>query len=106
VSDLIYPPQDLYEVEFERRPGDLGVSVIIRADCASMARVEAWRLFPEHKRASSGTFVHLLDFAEIDWDSGQCFVAKRKRRRRNPLFNLDEPLPLPAGKKRGEEGAQ
>lgn len=105
MSDLPTPPaKDLYVVEFERHPGDLGVSVIVRAISGIDAQLEAFRLFPEYKRQSSDTFPHLLDYAEIDWHSGQCFVMKRKRRP-VAVFTVDEPTPRHRSTKR-EEGAQ
>jgi hypothetical protein len=92
VSDIFsQSASDLYVVEFERHPGDLGVYVIVRANSKMMAKLEAFRLFPEHKHASSGTFVHLLDYAEIDWHTGQCFVVLRKKQIPVSDFTLDEP---------------
>ena len=41
--ELSPPNQDIYMVEFERHPGDLGVSVIVRANCEAAAKLEAWR---------------------------------------------------------------
>jgi hypothetical protein len=106
VSEPSSPPvQDLYVVEFERHLGDLGASVIVRANCAVMAKLEALRLFPEYKRVSSGAFVHSLDYAEIDWQSGQCFVMKRKRRPTIPALTADEPTKRRRNMKR-EEGTQ
>jgi hypothetical protein len=50
VYELNPSNQDIYLVEFERHPGDLGVSVIVRANCDVVAKHEAWRLWPEYKR--------------------------------------------------------
>jgi hypothetical protein len=76
VSELLSPPiQDIYVVKFVRHAGDLGVSLILRAECEVEAKLEAWRLWPEYKRYFAATSVQLLDFAEIDWETGRCFVA-------------------------------
>jgi hypothetical protein len=92
VSKLLAPPiQDIYLVELVRRPGDIGASVLVHVNCRVVAKPEVWRPFPEYKRRSSGTFVHLLDDSEIDLETGRCFVAKRKKRTGPPVFGLDEP---------------
>jgi hypothetical protein len=77
---------NIYAVEFFRRPGDLGFTAIVRASNGDNARREAWRLFPEYLRLSSATRVHLLDYAEVDWDSGRVIVTKRQRRMPTPVF--------------------
>ena len=97
--------QDLYVVDFERYPGDLGVSLILRGTSFQSAKLEAWRLFPEYKRLVTRTCVRLLDFAEIDWQSGQSFVVTRKVRPAIPFFKFDEHSKLRNVSKR-EEGAQ
>ena len=105
VSEHFSPPaQDLYVVDFIRHPGDLGVSVIVRAMSGIDAQLEAFRLFPEYKRLSYDTFPHLLDYAEIDWETGSCFVAKRKRQP-VPIFTAPEPINRRWSTRR-EEGAQ
>jgi hypothetical protein len=105
VAELYSPPaQDIYVVEFVRHARDLGVSVIVRANCEFAARLEAWRLFPEYKRLASLTLVHLLDYAEIDWQTGRCFVIKRQKRLPIPVLILDEPTKRPLNTKR-EDGA-
>jgi hypothetical protein len=71
-----------------------------------MARLEAWRLFPEYKRNSSATSVHRIQFAEYDWETDRFIVVKQKKRPRIPLFVLDEPKTLNKKKGRDEEGAQ
>ena len=88
-----HPPitKDLYVVDFVRHPGDLGVSLILRAESYQEAKLEAWRLFPEYKRLVTRTCVRLLDFAEIDWNSGQSFVITRKMRPFIPPFRFDDP---------------
>jgi hypothetical protein len=81
VSELISPPsQDIYVVEFERHPGDLGASLILRAECEVVARLQAWRRFPEYKRIASRTRVSALDYAEVDWQTGRVLIMKRKKR--------------------------
>ena len=106
VSEPSSPPaQDLYVIDFERCPGDLGVSLIIRGTSFQSAKLEAWRLFPEYKRLVTRTCVRLLDFAEIDWQSGQSFLVTRKVRPAIPVFKFDEQGKLRNVSKR-EEGAQ
>ena len=105
MSEPISPPaQDLYVVDFIRHPGDLGLSVIVRALSGIDAQLEAFRLFPEYKRRSCDSFPHLLDYAEIDWQSGQSFVKKRKRQP-VPIFTAPEPTKRHRKTKR-EEGTQ
>lgn len=105
MSNLPTPTaQDLYVVDFVRHPGDLGVSIIVRAISGIAAQLEAFRLFPEYKRQSYDTFPHLLDYAEIDWETGCCFVVKRKRRP-IPAFTAGEST-KPRRNARREEGAQ
>ena len=70
---------NIYAVEFLRRPGDLGFTAIVRASSAERARQETWRLFPEYRRLSSATRVHLLDYAEVDWDLGRVIVKPECR---------------------------
>src|ERR1700751_884467 len=77
---------NIYAVEFYRRPGDLGFTAIVRASKGDDARREAWRLFPEYRRLSSATRVHLLDYAEVDWDAGRVIVMKRQHRMPTPVF--------------------
>jgi hypothetical protein len=108
VSEQLFPPpKDLFVVDFFRRPGDLGVSVIVRANCGIAAQLEAFRLFPEYKQHSYDSFPHLLDYAEIDWQSGRCFVMRRRKRRLPiPLLAADDPKPHRVRRKRDEEGPQ
>jgi hypothetical protein len=106
VSELLSPPiQDIYVVEFVRHPGDLGVSVIVHANCEAAAKLEAWRLWPEYKHYFAASSVHQLDFCEIDWETGRCFISKRRKRTPIPVFTLDEHSKRPRNTKR-EEGAQ
>jgi len=100
----ILPAPDLYAVEFTF-PRHLGITVIVPATCAPMARLEAWRLFPEHKRNASRTFVYSVEYAEIDWDTGRCFVMKRRRKAALPVFAPEEPIQKPKRNRRKEEGS-
>lgn len=70
---------DLYCVEIQRDPKDLGVSIVLPANCELMARREVFRLFPEFKHNLALIQVYLAKYAEIDWDSGRCIIAKRVR---------------------------
>ena len=81
------------------------MSLIVRANSYQLAKLEAWRLFPEYKRLYSRTCVQLLDFAEIDWQSGQSFVITRKTRPSVPVFSFDEPTKRRKDARRAE-GAQ
>ncbi len=100
----ISPAPDLYVVEFRRHSGDLGVSVILPATCALMAKLEAWRLFPEHKRNASAMSVFNVEYAEIDWETGRCFVMKRRRAAKPILVVEDSTNHRKRGRR--EEGAQ
>ena len=100
----IDPAPDLHVVEFEF-PRHLGVSVIRPATCPLMAKLEAWRLFPEYKRNSAATSVFHAKYVEIDWETGRCYISKRKKRTPIPVFTLDEHAKRPQNTKR-EEGAQ
>ena len=101
----VSPAPNLYAVEFERHSGDLRVSIIVSATCELMAVVETLRRFPEYLRFASRTDVTLIDYAEIDWESGRCFVSKRQKRPALPEFFVDEPTPNPDEKRRTEEGS-
>ena len=89
--ELNSPNQDIYIVEFERHPGDLGVSLILRAECEVVARLQAWRRFPEYKRIASQTGVPALDYAEVDWQTGRVLIVKRKKRAAIPALLDEEP---------------
>jgi hypothetical protein len=102
VYELNTPNQDIYIVEFERH---LGVSLILRAECEVAATLQAWRRFPEYKRIASRTRVSALDYAEVDWETGRCFVVKLQKRTPIPVFTLDEPTKRRRNTKR-EEDAQ
>ena len=74
------PSPDLYCVEIQRHPRDLGVSIVLPATCELMARREAFRLFPEYKHSLVLMKVFLTQYVEIDWDSGRSIVVKQTRR--------------------------
>jgi hypothetical protein len=82
-SDSSQSP-DLYCVEIQRHPKDLGVSVVLTATCDLMARREVFRLFPEYQHSLVLLQVYIAKYAEIDWETGRCIVAKQMRRPRTP----------------------
>ena len=90
IIEIALPP-NLYAVEFERHSGDLRVSIIVSATCELMAVVETLRRFPEYLRFASQTDVILIDYAEIDWQTGRCFVGKRQKRPAIPALLDEEP---------------
>ena len=71
---------DLFCVEIKRHPRDLGVSVVLPANCELMARREALRLFPEYKHDLVLMQVFLARYVELDWQTGRCIVAKQEKR--------------------------
>jgi hypothetical protein len=71
------PSPDLYCIEIQRHPKDLGVSVVLLANCELMARREALRLFPEYKRDFAMMRVFLVKYVECDWQTGRWIVAKQ-----------------------------
>lgn len=85
----IDPPANLFVVEFSFRSGDLGVSVILPATCALAAQLKAWELFPEHKRRASSTSVCSIDYCEVDWKTGRCFMAGRQKVEIIPSFLIN-----------------
>lgn len=89
--ELNPPNQDIYIVEFVRHSGDLGVSLILRAECQVAARLQAWRRFPEYKRIAPRTRVSALDYAEVDWQTGRVLIMKRKKRPSVPTLLDEEP---------------
>ena len=93
----ILPAPDLYEVEFtfDRH---LGISVIVPATCALSAQLQAWELFPEHKHRASSTSVCSIDYCEVDWETGRCFMAKRQKVETIPPFLIE-----PEKERGGEE---
>ena len=74
------PSPDLYCVEIQRHPKDLGISVVLPATCELMARREVLRLFPEFKYNLVLMQVYLARYVELDWDSGRSIVVKQRRR--------------------------
>jgi hypothetical protein len=74
------PSPDLYCVEIQRYPQDLGISVVLPATCELMARREVFRLFPEYKHSFVLMQVYLVQYVELDWDSGRSIVVKQRRR--------------------------
>jgi hypothetical protein len=79
VSKKFLPVSDLYCVNIQRHPRDLGVSIVLPASSELMARREALRLFPEYKRGLALMQVSLVRYVELDWDSSRFTVAKRER---------------------------
>jgi len=73
------PSLDLYCVEIQRDPKDLGLSVVLLANCELMARRDFLRLFPEYKHGFPLMEVYLARYVEFDWQTGRCIVAKRER---------------------------
>lgn len=71
---------NIYAVEFQRHPRDLGVGIVVLAESRTKAIEEAWRLFPEYKRDAVSGCVYAIQYAEIDWDNGRAFVVRRKTR--------------------------
>jgi hypothetical protein len=84
VSDKIPPIPELYCIEIQRSPKDLGLSVVLPATCELMARHTVLRLFPEYKHSFPIMQVYLARYAEIDWDSGRSIVVKQRRRPQIP----------------------
>lgn len=79
VSDKFTPVPELYCVEIKRHSKDLGVSIVLQATCELMARREVFRLFPEYKHSFVLMQVSLARYAEFDWQTGRCIVARRDR---------------------------
>lgn len=78
------PSPDLYCVEIQRHPKDLGISVVLPATCELMARREVLRLFPEFKYNLVLMQVYLARYVELDWDSGRSIVVKQEKRPQIP----------------------
>jgi hypothetical protein len=75
---------ELYCVEIQRSPQDLGISVVLLANCELMARCEVLRLFPEYKHSLVLMQVYRARYVELDWDSGRSIVVKQRRRPQIP----------------------
>jgi hypothetical protein len=101
----ISPPANIFVVEFtsERH---LGVSVILPATCELMARLEAWRLFPEYKRNASMTSVYRIQFAEYDWETDRFILVKQRKQPTIPVFFADQPNQNLKKKRRTEESSE
>ena len=70
----------MYSVNFEKRPGGLGITAIVLADAPAVALEKIFRLFPEYRRVRRRGHVFEIDYAEIDWDTGRDFVIQVKKR--------------------------
>ena len=98
------PSPDLYCVEIQRSPQDLGISVVLPATCESMARHAVLRLFPEYKHDLVLMQVYLARYVEIDWDTGRSIVVKQRRRPEVPPCVAAEAKPERKKLPRIEEG--
>jgi hypothetical protein len=87
----ISPAPDLYLVEFTfgRQPNNR-ISIILPATCGLAAMTKAWALFPEYKRDTKRTFVHPIEYLEIDWLNGRTIIVKKKPRPPIPIFGIEE----------------
>jgi hypothetical protein len=83
VSDSSPPAlPNLFVVDFEFKPGHLGISVLVLARDRMSALRRAWKLFPEYRWRATGGSVHEADYAEVDWETGRCVVKTRPVRLR------------------------
>jgi hypothetical protein len=80
VSAQTPPVPDLYCVNIQRYPRDLGVSIVLQATSELMARREVLRLFPEYTRSFVLMRVSLVRYVEFDWDAGRFTIAQREKR--------------------------
>jgi hypothetical protein len=78
------PSPDLYCVEIQRSPQDLGISVVLPATCELMARREVLRLFPEFKHCLVLMQVFLAQYVEVDWETSRSIVVKQEKRPQIP----------------------
>jgi hypothetical protein len=78
----------MYVVDFDRGVGDLGVSVVVLATDRLSAVEEASKLFPEHRRLCERGHVYAVKYAEVDWQSGQVFIVRRRLRIRLPKLSM------------------
>jgi hypothetical protein len=76
----------MFAVDFKRRPGDLGTTAIVLADAPEAALEKAFNMFPEYLRAGRPGRVFEIEYAEIDWDTGQNFVIQVRKRPPNLLL--------------------
>jgi len=79
----------IYAADFKRRPGDLGTTAIVLADSPEAALEKAFNTFPEYRRAGRPGHVFEIEYAEIDWDTGQNFVIQVRKRPPNLLLYKD-----------------
>ncbi len=70
----------MFEVEFGRRSGDLGFSVIVPAIGPQFALEKAFTIFPELRGSCRQAQVHEVAYVGIDLRTGKAFVVTRKRR--------------------------
>ena len=84
---------ELYCVEIQRHPRDLGISIVLQATCELMARREVLRLFPEFKHSFPLIQVYRARYVELDWDSGRSIVVKQRRRPQIPACVAAEDKP-------------
>jgi hypothetical protein len=84
---------ELYCVEIQRYPRDLGISIVLPATCELMARCEVLRLFPEYRHGIVSVQVYLARYVELDWDSGRSIVVKQRRRPTIPACVAAETKP-------------
>jgi hypothetical protein len=75
---------ELYCVEIQRHPRDLGISIVLQATCELMARCEVLRLFPEYKHSLILMQIYRARYVEVDSDSGRSIVVKQRRRPQIP----------------------
>ena len=87
------PSLDLYCVEIQRHPKDLGVSIVLPATCELMARSEVLRLFPEFRHSFPLMQVYRAQYIEIDWESGRSIVVKQRQRPAIPAGVVAKAMP-------------
>ena len=76
----------MYAVGFKRRPGGLGTTAIVPADAAGAAQDKAFNMFAEYQRADRPGHIFEIEYAQIDWDTGQNFVIQVRKRPPNLLL--------------------
>ena len=76
----------IYAVDFKRRPGDLGTTAIVLADSPEAALEKTSNMFPEDRRAGRPGHAFEIEYAQIDWDTGQNFVIQVRKRPPNLLL--------------------
>lgn len=84
VSAQIPPIPELYCVNIQRSPRDLGLSIVLQATSDLTARGEALRLFPEYKAKLLPMRVSAVRYVELDWDAGRTLVITKRKRREIP----------------------